>query len=241
MRNFAADSPEWMPIVAGSRKNGYELANWMSVVRESGVPSNRTSHSACVPVSKWLALQTIDRSCVAEDRPPEFRVVDSNVDCGDGMMISANAFWEPLYETVMTIHPVEAASAVALKLALEVPWATLTAAGTASAELVLVTPTDRFPAADDSETVQLAVAPTAILVGVQAREDRVGVDQSGTVVFCEDAPRVAVTIAWLFEEIVPAVAVTLPVALPDGMIIIAGMGSSAELELSETIVLVETS
>jgi hypothetical protein len=81
----------------------------------------------------------------------------------------------------------------------------------------------------------LALEPTAILVGVHVREEIPGVGQSDTVVFCEDWPNVAVTTAWSFAEIAPAVAVTFPLTLPAGMLKLGGMDSSAELEFSNTV------
>ena len=42
-------------------------------------------------------------------------------------------------------------------------------------------------------------------------DERTGMGQSDTVAFWEDAPNVAVTTAWLLEEIEAAVAVVAPV------------------------------
>lgn len=139
-----------------------------------------------------------------------------------------------------TIEWAAAASAVTTKLVLEMPWATVTLAGAANAVFELEIPMARLPAGFDSATVQLLVAPTAILVGVQASDDRPGVDHSNTVVFCEEAPRVALTTAWVFDGIVPAVAVALPAALPAKTVSARGIESREEVEFSETVVSVET-
>jgi hypothetical protein len=155
-------------------------------------------------------------------------------------MIRDNALLTPLYEVVRTIQPEAAATAVASKVALEVFWSTLTNAGTANAGFVLVTLIDRFPAACDSKTLQLAAEPTAIRVGVQARDKSVGVGQSEIVVLCEEPSKTAVTTAWPFAETVPAVALTLPVELPAGTIRTPGTDSSPEFEFSETVALEET-
>jgi hypothetical protein len=101
-------------------------------------------------------------------------------------------------------------------------------------------PTVRLPAGFDMTTVQLLVAPTAIEVGVQVRDERLGVDQSITVTFCEEAPRVALTTACVFERIVPAVAVALADAFPARTVSVAGIGSREELEFSKTVVFAET-
>jgi hypothetical protein len=99
---------------------------------------------------------------------------------------------------------------------------------------------ERLPAGFDSATVQLLVAPAAIFNGMQVSDDSFGVDHSCTVAACVEAPRVAPTAAWAFAGIVPAVAVALPVALPDGTVSVAGIESRTELELSETAVFAET-
>ena len=70
-----------------------------------------------------------------------------------------------------------------------------TLAGVVRAVLPVLSTTDRFPADLVTETVQVAVEPTRILVGVQVRDDRIGVDQSVTIWLLEDEPIVAVTIA----------------------------------------------
>ena len=80
--------------------------------------------------------------------------------------------------------------------------------------LDLEMPTESVAAAFESATVQLLVKqPTANLVGVQVRDERFGVDHSRTVAFCEEAPRVALTTACVFERTGKAIAVTLAVAL----------------------------
>ena len=113
-------------------------------------------------------------------------------------------------------------------------------AGAANAVFELVMPIERLPAGFESATVQLLDAPNGILVGVHVRDDRFGVDHSSTVAFCEEEPRAALTTAWLFERIVPAVIVMLPVAFPAEIVKVAGIESRAEEELSETLVTAET-
>jgi hypothetical protein len=113
-------------------------------------------------------------------------------------------------------------------------------AGATNAVLELERPMARLPATFDSNNVQLLAAPTAILVGVHVSDDGLGVAHRGTVAFCEDAPRVAVTTAWVFVKTVPAVAVTFPVALPAEIVTVAGIDSRDELELIETVVPAET-
>jgi hypothetical protein len=127
-----------------------------------------------------------------------------------------------------------------VKLVLEVPCGTVTLAGATNAVLELEMPIDRLPAGFESATTQLLAAPTAILVGVHVRDDRLGVDHSSTVAFCEEAPRVALTTACVFKRIVTAIAVTLPVALPAEIVTVGGIKKRAELEFSETVVFADT-
>ena len=93
------------------------------------------------------------------------------------------------------------ATAVTGKVALEVPCTTFTLALIApcgesdNAGFELVRSTDRFPTDCDKVTVHVAAELRGIFVGVHARDDSVGVDQSDTVACREDAPTVTVTTA----------------------------------------------
>ena len=127
-----------------------------------------------------------------------------------------------------------------MKLALEVPCCTVTLAGAINAAFELEMPMANVPAAFERATIQLLLAPTANLVGVQVSDDRLGVDHSSTVAFCEEAPRVALKTACVFERTVPAIAVTLAVEFPAAIVTVAGIESRAELEFSVTMVGADT-
>jgi hypothetical protein len=106
--------------------------------------------------------------------------------------------------------------------------------------LELETVSVRPPTGFESVAVQLPPAPTAILVGVQFREDTVGTGHRATVVDWEETPSVAVTVACPGEVIVPAVAVKPADELPAGTVTVAGRESSPEPEPRDTFVAEET-
>ena len=89
------------------------------------------------------------------------------------------------------------AAAVALKVAVVAPAATVTDAGTASEALLLASATAEPPAGAVwvSVTVQVPTTPCPRLAGVQATPDtRTGASRL-TVTVCELLPKVAVTVA----------------------------------------------
>ncbi len=138
------------------------------------------------------------------------------------------------------IGPDAGATAVALNVALEAPWETVTMGGTVRAALALVRLMDKFPAVFESETTQVATPFSAIVAGEHERDESLGVDHSDTLAFRAEEPRVAVTTAWLSVGIVPAVATAVPVALAAGMVRLAGTASTFELEFSATVVAAAT-
>jgi hypothetical protein len=140
----------------------------------------------------------------------------------------------------MTAAPCAAEDfAVTVNPAFQLPCGTVTLPGTTRAEFAEM-PIARLPAEFDRIIVQLALAPIEMVVGVQASDVRLGVDQSDTVAPWVEAPRLAVTTAWVFERTLPAVATTVAVALPGRTVIVPGIESRVVLELKETAVATET-
>jgi hypothetical protein len=214
-----------MLIIAGSPMDGFELVRDKSSALESEGVFNAIRQVAWDPAGS----QEID--CI--------RAAPICGVCVVPEMTNDCDMRRPLYAAVSIIGRAAASSAVTVKLVLEVPPATVTLAGAINA-LELWMPIARLSAASESATVQLVVAPTAILVGEQVSDARFGVDHSNTVAFCEEVPTVALTTAWVFERTVAAVALTVPVAFPAGTMRLAGIASRAELEFSDTMVSAET-
>jgi hypothetical protein len=127
--------------------------------------------------------------------------------------------------------------AVAAKLAVVEPLATVTDPGTASVAVLLesVTTTPPDPAAFESVTTQLETPPEARLVGVQASESSVaGADSKVKDCVCELPFKEAVTTAVCVEEIVPAVALKVADVDPFDTVTEAGTDSAALLLESAT-------
>jgi hypothetical protein len=101
-------------------------------------------------------------------------------------------------------------------------------------------PIARVPAEFDSATVQLLMEPTGILAGAQVSDNSLGVGHNSNGAFCEDMPRVALTMDCALDTTVPAVAMKLPVAFPAETMRVAGVESRAELEFTDTVVSDET-
>jgi hypothetical protein len=129
--------------------------------------------------------------------------------------------------------------AVALKVVVKAPPATVTDAGTVSDVLLLASVTFD-PAAGAvcvSVTVQVLTALCPRLVGLQARvETRTGASRL-IVAACELLPRVAVTVAvWLLAIEAAAVALNVAVVAPAATVTDAGTVSEALLLASVTLV-----
>src|SRR5277367_2992877 len=130
------------------------------------------------------------------------------------------------------------AAAVALKVAVVAPAATVTEAGTVSSALPLasVTPDPPAGAALFSVTVQV---PTALCPSVAGRQARPETSTAGAVsemvADCELAPSVAVTVAlWLDGMEAAAVALKVAVVAPAATVTEAGTVSKGLLQASVT-------
>ena len=94
-----------------------------------------------------------------------------------------------------------------------------------------------LPAAFERTTTQVVPVPAGTLVGLQLKEDNVGVDHSVKVALCDDVPRVAVTVPLVSAEIVPIVALKAFVVLPALITTLAGTVISVDVELNGIVVL----
>jgi hypothetical protein len=146
---------------------------------------------------------------------------DDTVTAGAGAVTVTEAVRELPFKVAVTVTAwlVVTVPAVAVKLAVVAPAATVAAAGTVSAALLseIATAVPPAGAACDMVTVQVELAPEAMLDGAHANDDTVGTT-TGAVTVTEavlELPfRVAVTVtAWLVVT-VPAVAVKLAVMAP---------------------------
>ncbi len=116
------------------------------------------------------------------------------------------------------------------------PWGTVTIGETVTPALPLPTLTATLPAAFERVITQVVPVPADTLVGLQVREDNVGVDHSVKVALCEDVPKVAVTVPLLLAEIVPIVALKALVVLPAFITTLAGTVISVDVELKAIVV-----
>ena len=134
--------------------------------------------------------------------------------------------------------PTKLAEAVALKVALVAPAATVTEAGTVSADLLLASVTFDPPAGAIcvKVTVQVLDVPGPTLGGLHARpETRTGAIRLIAAV-CELGPSVAVTVApWLLAIEAPAVALKFAVLVPGAIVTDAGTISKGLLLLNVTL------
>jgi hypothetical protein len=122
----------------------------------------------------------------------------------------------------------ETVPAVATKLAMVEPFATVTDPGTTSAAVLLesVTTAPPDPAAFESVATQFEAAPEARLVGKQATDIKAGGAESKVKdCVCEPPFKEAVTTAVCVEEIVPTVAVKVAEADPVATVTEAGTDS----------------
>ncbi|MGD0669124.1 MAG: hypothetical protein ABSB23_16320 [Bryobacteraceae bacterium] len=146
----------------------------------------------------------------------------------------------PLYVAVTTaVWLVAMVPAVAVKLAVLKPLATVTDPGTVSvaALLVSVTETPPAPAAFDSVTVQVDVAPELRFMGAQASDVKAGgVDTSVRDCVWELPFKDAVMTAVWLVEIVPAVAVKFAELAPDTTLTEPGTVNAVTLLDSVTVI-----
>lgn len=116
------------------------------------------------------------------------------------------------------------------------PWGTVTVAGTVTPVLLLPTVTAMLPAGFERTTTQVVPVPADTLVGLQLKEDIVGVDQSVKVAVCEDVPRLALTVPLLSAVIVPIVALKAIEVFPALITTLAGTVISVDVELNVIVV-----
>jgi len=130
----------------------------------------------------------------------------------------------------------EMVPAVAVKVALEEPAATVTEAGTVRAATLLESDTAAPPdaAAADNATVQVEVAPVARLAGTQDSELKTTGANSETEAVWETPLKVAVTTAVWLLEMVPAVAVKVALEEPAATATEPGTARAATLLESDT-------
>ena len=112
----------------------------------------------------------------------------------------------------------------------------MTVAGTVTPVLLLPTLTAMLPAGFERTMTQVVPVPADTLVGLQLKEDNVGVDHSVKVALCVDVPSVALTVPLLSAEIVPIVALKALVVLPALITTLAGTVISVDVELNEIVV-----
>jgi hypothetical protein len=173
--------------------------------------------------------------------PPE--VIVAGVHCSadtvtGGVTVTAEVA-EVLFSDAVTVTDWLDATvpAVAVKLAVVEPAATVTEAGTVSAVLLSETATLEPPvgAACDSVTVQVALPPETTVAGVHCSADTVtrGVMVTGEVAEVLFSEAVTVT-DWL-DATVPAVAVKLAVVEPAATVTEAGTGRAVLLDETATL------
>lgn len=93
-------------------------------------------------------------------------------------MIKTRDLLVPLRAALTRSHPAAGDCAVTVKTEFKLPRGTVKLAGTPSAGFTLPIWTVTSPAAFESVTEQLLLAPTGSFVGAQLSDDKVGVDHS---------------------------------------------------------------
>jgi hypothetical protein len=148
----------------------------------------------------------------------------------------------PFQAALRMIHPVGRLCAVTVKTAELAPCDTVALAltGSLKAGLLAERLTVIAPAAFESATVHVLLAPTVNEAGEQVSDTSVGVDHNARLTVLDVVPRVAPTVAEVSAEIVPAAAVKPALLLPAATATLAGTPSSGELELSVTVTPAET-
>jgi hypothetical protein len=148
----------------------------------------------------------------------------------------------PFQAALRMIHPVGKLCAVTAKTAELAPCDTVAVplAGSLKAGLLAERPTAIAPAAFESTTLHVLLAPTVNAAGEQVSDTSAGVDHNARLTVVEVVPRVAPIVAEVSAAIVPAVAVKPALLLPAATATLAGTPSIGELELSVTVTPAET-
>lgn len=142
----------------------------------------------------------------------------------------------PLKVAVMVALPEAEERELALKLALSLPWRTVTVAGTVSAWLLLDRLMSNVPAVFDTVTVQVVAVPAIRRVDLQETEEITGLDHNLKAALCEEAPSVACTEAVPSAAMSPIEAVKVALLLPAATVTLAGRVIAAEVEFRVTTV-----
>jgi hypothetical protein len=143
----------------------------------------------------------------------------------------------PLKVAVMVALPDADEREVTLKLALTLPWGTVTVGGTVTPGLLLDRLTPNVPAALETETVQVVLAPAVRPVDRQATEDTMGLDHNVRLVVCAEVTSVACTEAIPSAAMFPTAAAKVALLLPAATVTLAGTVIAVEVELRVTTVL----
>jgi hypothetical protein len=169
-------------------------------------------------------------------RLPGLQVNVESCSCADRLMFAVFELLPRVAVTVALWLLVMEAAAVALKVAVVAPAATVTDAGTVSEVLPLASVTVEPPAGAVwvTVTVQVLIALCPRLVGLQASPDIVTDPERVTVVAVGLPPRVAVTVTlWLLAIEAAAVALKVAEVAPAVTVTDAGTVSEALLLASE--------